>query len=1485
VADKEYTAGYVYAAVLPSLRDFKPDLDRQLAGINPEITVIIKPKVDPSSLPEAEGGGAAAGSAYGDAFEAAVKSRIEAALRSLPDIDVDADTSEAGAKLAEIRAALDELGKVEIGVDIDPAVALAVIDGLRADLDELATDNPDIQLRVDASDASAKLSAIADDVTRLDHRTATIDVRVDQASLALAESDIDKIKSDASGGGAGISTAGLIAGGIGVGAGPLAAGALVAVPAVFAAIGIAAEHSNAQVSASLTAMENSAKKTLAEGFDPFVPTLVDLDNQAGKTLAGLQPELSAAAYATAPLIQTLGTGVLNAAKVGVGGAATLIGQLQPEAQATATGLTQIAHGVGGFFDAIDAGRASQGLETLFDDVDQILPAVARLINEVDPLGNALLQVLGPAFVSAVNDAEALDPAISAVAATLRFLQPDIVTLGPPLAAALVAVKLLTGSWTDFSGAAAAVKAGITGLPDAIESLGQKLGYTSAASNSAAKAVAQQADSLAQLKKGAADEAVVLATLNSQQTGTQASALALAEAEREAAVAAEEAEAAEAALAETTDAMAFSFGPLGAILGGLGLLIAPLIANATSASQSADQLTGSLDKLQQAASDTKSLSDLFQSNPQAQQQLALLQKYGVTLQDLTSANNGNAAAQQKVAAAAKQASDAINAQYDADKKQLSQFNDAEAQIAATGSSYDELAQDVQKAQTAVNADTAARQLANATYKDASDQVTATAQAQAAATTVTRSATTQWTSAIQGASQAVVAHGGDLLATTQQMYNFEIASNSSTYSAENFEKAQISAAGANIQASQSFAQLDEAASSASASYKQSIQAVSDASESERQAAEGVVTAEEGVQAAVRGVATAEQNAAQAQVSAVQAQQNLTAARAAATQQLEDYNNELKDQADTEAEAKLRVLEAQEAVNAAGLQGTSLASLGGPTDENKANYELLLSLDEAQNNLNDTSSQSAQLQAQAAAAQAAGVNGNAQVIAAEQQVVQAQQQEAAAAQSLIDARNAVTAAGKAVTDAEYNQQRASEAVTQAVSAEHQALTAATTAKDAASRSTDINTDAGNRNATTIIGLYDAQIAAGKSTADATTEVENETGQLGFSKAAVDAIITSIQAVPPSVTFGIVGQPSLDLSALVQAANAQGIDPYSLGLPAASVTSGLQAAGAGDPRANDPRNGGYASGGQIGGYSPTPTADNVPIMATAGEFMQSVPAVDYYGTGLMHAINQKAIPREALAGFASGGSIGKSLLTDNYRLAGFDGLVGAFGQTLTALGGQGIPSLPPPTPTISFAGVTPVTSGPGGDQYKGQSSQPAGSGVEAAAQAYALSQLGKYGWGADQMPPLIALWNQESGWNPNAINKGSGAYGIPQSLGHGHVYDLGDYIAQVNWGLNYIDHSYGSPAAAEAHERAVDWYDGGGFLPPGLSMVANGIGSPEAVFTGQQWDLIKANLNGGGSAGGQFTGQLYLDSGELMGVVRGTVQQALDDTGRAIQTRTRTF
>lgn len=72
------------------------------------------------------------------------------------------------------------------------------------------------------------------------------------------------------------------------------------------------------------------------------------------------------------------------------------------------------------------------------------------------------------------------------------------------------------------------------------------------------------------------------------------------------------------------------------------------------------------------------------------------------------------------------------------------------------------------------------------------------------------------------------------------------------------------------------------------------------------------------------------------------------------------------------------------------------------------------------------------------------------------------------------------------------------------------------------------------------------------------------------------------------------------------------------------------------------------------------------------------------------------------------------------------------------------------------------------------------------------------------VSLWNQESGWSITAANPSSNARGIAQNI---NGYNTTDYIAgnavsQITWGINYIAGRYGNPSAAEAHERANNWY-----------------------------------------------------------------------------------
>jgi hypothetical protein len=94
----------------------------------------------------------------------------------------------------------------------------------------------------------------------------------------------------------------------------------------------------------------------------------------------------------------------------------------------------------------------------------------------------------------------------------------------------------------------------------------------------------------------------------------------------------------------------------------------------------------------------------------------------------------------------------------------------------------------------------------------------------------------------------------------------------------------------------------------------------------------------------------------------------------------------------------------------------------------------------------------------------------------------------------------------------------------------------------------------------------------------------------------------------------------------------------------------------------------------------------------------------------------------------------------------------------------------------------------------------------AYARLLLQERGWG-DQFGCLNLLWNRESGWNYQAYNPSSGAYGIPQALPGSKMASIAadwrtNPATQIRWGLNYIAERYGTPCGAWSHSEATGWY-----------------------------------------------------------------------------------
>jgi len=79
-------------------------------------------------------------------------------------------------------------------------------------------------------------------------------------------------------------------------------------------------------------------------------------------------------------------------------------------------------------------------------------------------------------------------------------------------------------------------------------------------------------------------------------------------------------------------------------------------------------------------------------------------------------------------------------------------------------------------------------------------------------------------------------------------------------------------------------------------------------------------------------------------------------------------------------------------------------------------------------------------------------------------------------------------------------------------------------------------------------------------------------------------------------------------------------------------------------------------------------------------------------------------------------------------------------------------------------------------------------------------------QFSCLDALWTQESHWNPKALNKSSGAYGIaqfmPETWGNYKHTKTSNPMKQIEYGLRYISVRYHSPCGAWMHEQKIGWY-----------------------------------------------------------------------------------
>ena len=160
-------------------------IGRQIAG---HITTAVRDGVNAGAR-AARPAAVRQGDDTGGAFSRALKTRLEAAFRSLPKITIDANTSQADADLQALRVRMETLASKRIGIDIDAGLAKAEIKEIEAELRRLGSSHPNVQVRADTASALAQLAEVRAAMAAVDGKRITINTNVStgEAKAALLE--------------------------------------------------------------------------------------------------------------------------------------------------------------------------------------------------------------------------------------------------------------------------------------------------------------------------------------------------------------------------------------------------------------------------------------------------------------------------------------------------------------------------------------------------------------------------------------------------------------------------------------------------------------------------------------------------------------------------------------------------------------------------------------------------------------------------------------------------------------------------------------------------------------------------------------------------------------------------------------------------------------------------------------------------------------------------------------------------------------------------------------------------------------------------------------------------------------------------------------------------------------------------------------------------------------------------------------------------
>ena len=289
----------------------------------------------------------------------------------------------------------------------------------------------------------------------------------------------------------------------------------------------------------------------------------------------------------------------------------------------------------------------------------------------------------------------------------------------------------------------------------------------------------------------------------------------------------------------------------------------------------------------------------------------------------------------------------------------------------------------------------------------------------------------------------------------------------------------------------------------------------------------------------------------------------------------------------------------------------------------------------------------------------------------------------------------------------------------------------------------------------------------------------------------------------------------------------------------------GAGSSAAAD-RN--YAHGGEIHGWSPHPKADNIPIWATGGEFMQPVSAVQHYGVDVMEAIQQKRIPTSIVKGYAEGGHINPVGVPPSFPWGRYPS--GGWHPALDYAVRVGTPVRSPYDATILRTGWD---SGGFGTHIRQRNAHGTFTIL-----GHLLSDLVDVGQRVRQGQVIAFSGNTGNSTGPHlheeerrALYSKATAFDFTKGLSAQLAqYAHDDGMAQLKMlGADQVfakldqkkDGIYGKLRTQIKREFDAQ-YDNGGIMPVGGGRFTNETGKPEAVLTNEQWGGISKLAQVGG-------------------------------------------